>query len=206
MNKNPKKRVAILVSGAGTNMANIIRQIREGRLDCEIALMICDRSEAYALKRAAELGLETKVLERGNFKSKSEFDAAISQCLEKKRVDLILLAGFMRILGPEFVRQWRWKILNIHPSLLPKFPGAHAIRDAFEAKEKETGVTIHFVDEGIDSGPIILQKKISILPTDTLETLEARVHQMEYELYPQAIRLFLEGKLRIMGRRVEVMG
>ena len=110
----------------------------------------------------------------------------------------------MRILTPEFVRRWRWRILNIHPSLLPKYPGAHAIKDAFEAKEKETGVTIHFVDEDVDSGPIILQKRVPIRSNDSLESLEARVHAVEYELYPEAIQLFLSGKLKIEGSVVKI--
>lgn len=205
MGELPKKRIAIFVSGSGTNMENIARRMQAGELDCEIALIVCDHPEAFALKRAAKFGLETFVIERKNFKSKTEFDAAISAKLKEKKIDLILLAGFMRILGPEFVRAWRWRILNIHPALLPKYPGAHAIQEAFEAKEKETGVTIHFVDEGVDTGPIILQRKVPIEPNDTLEMLETRVHATEYELYPEAIRLFLAGRLTVRGKEVKIV-
>ena len=167
--------------------------------------VVSDNPSAYALKRAEPFGLETFVIERKNFKTKAEFDDAISRRLEEKGVEAIFLAGFMRILSPEFVRKWRWKILNIHPSLLPKYAGVHAIRDAFRAGEKETGVTIHFVDEGVDTGPIVLQKKVPILSTDTLEILESRVHAAEYELYPEAIQLFLAGRLEIHGKQVEVL-
>jgi len=191
-----RKRTAIFVSGAGTNMENIAKRVKAGELDLELALIVCDNPEAFALKRAAQFRLEPFVIDRKNFKDRAEFDAAISKKLREKKVELILLAGFMRILGPEFVREWKGRMINIHPSFLPKYPGVHAIRDAFEAKEKETGVTVHFVDEGVDSGPVIVQKKVPIKPDDTLETLEARVHALEYELYPEAIRLFLSGKAK----------
>ncbi len=200
-----RKRFAIFVSGSGTNMENVARRVQAGELDCEIGLIVSDNPGAFALKRAEKFGLETFVIERKTFGSKAEFEAAISKRLNEKKIDAILLAGYMRILGPEFVRQWEGRVLNIHPSLLPKFPGAHSIRDAFEAKEKQTGVTIHFVDEGVDSGPIILQRKVPISPSDTLETLEERVHATEYELYPEAIKLFVEGRLRLQGRKVEIM-
>ena len=200
-----KKRVAIFVSGSGTNMENVARRAQSGEINCEIALVVCDNPNAFALERTRRLGLENFVIERKNFKSKAEFDAKITEKLTEKKVDFILLAGFMRILGPEFVRAWRWRILNIHPSLLPKYAGAQAIKDAFEAKEQETGVTIHFVDEGVDSGPIILQKRVPIQFIDTFETLEARVHETEYQLYPEAIRLFLAGKLVVDGKRVRIV-
>ena len=190
-----KKRAAIFVSGSGTNMEQIALGSQRGELACEIALIVCDHPKAYALERAKRLGLETFVLEGKNFKSRMELEARIEERLNAKRIEAIFLAGFMRVLSPEFVRVWHGRILNIHPSLLPKYPGTRAIRDALEAKEKETGVTIHIVDEGVDTGPIILQRKVRIDPEDTLETLEARVHQTEYELYPAAIRLFLSGTL-----------
>ncbi|MBI4358505.1 MAG: phosphoribosylglycinamide formyltransferase [Candidatus Omnitrophica bacterium] len=200
-----KKRMAIFVSGTGTNMENIARRVQSGDLDCEIALVVCDNRAAYALERARRFGLKCIVIEREDFKNKAEFDRVITEKLREQRVDGILLAGFMRILGPDFVRSWRWKILNIHPSLLPKYPGVHAIREAFEAKEKDTGVTIHFVDEGVDTGPIILQRKVPIEHGDTLEALEARVHATEYELYPEAIKLFLAGKLVVEKEGVKIV-
>lgn len=203
--KCEKKRLAIFVSGSGTNMENLARRVQSGELDCEIALIVCDNPNAFALKRASQFQLEAFVIERKNFKSKTEFDTAIDKKLAEKKIHAIALAGFMRILGPEFVRKWKGRILNVHPSLLPKYPGARSIQDAFEAKEKETGVTIHFVDEGVDSGPIILQRTVPIKPTDTLATLEERVHAAEYELYPEAIQLFLSGKLIVEEKAVKIL-
>ena len=197
-----RKRLAIFVSGSGTNMENIAQKVRAGKLDCEIVLIVCDNPNAFALTRAARLGLETFVIDYKRFKSKAECESEITEKLKEKKVDGILLAGYMRILNPDFVKTWQWNILNIHPSLLPKYPGTHAIRDAFQAREKETGVTIHFVDEGVDTGPIILQRPVPIHPDDTLETLEARVHATEYELYPEAVRLFLSGKISVEGSKV----
>ena len=167
--------------------------------------MVCDQPGALALRRARQFGLETFVIESKNFKSRAEFDAKMNEKLKEKKIEAIFLAGFMRLLGREFVRAWRWQILNIHPSLLPKYPGVHAIRDAFEAKEKETGVTIHFVDEGVDTGPIILQRRVPIRRGDTFETLEARVHATEYELYPEVIKFFLSGKLVVEEREVKIV-
>lgn len=200
-----KKRVAIFVSGAGTNMENIAVHVKEGKLPCDVALVLCDNPSAPALKKAKKLGLETFVVERKNFSSKLEFEEKIHEKLLEKKVEAVFLAGYMRILSPEFVKKWTWRMINIHPSLLPKYPGAHAIQDAFEAKEKETGVTIHFVNEGVDSGPIILQRKVPIMPNDTLETLESRVHETEYQLYPEAIKLWLDGKVIVQKSKVEFL-
>ncbi|OGW79911.1 MAG: phosphoribosylglycinamide formyltransferase [Omnitrophica bacterium RIFCSPLOWO2_12_FULL_44_17] len=197
-----KKRCAVFVSGSGTNMENIAKRAVAGELDCEIALVVCDHPEACAIERAKQYGIETFVIEREKFASKTEFETAIHNRLIGKKVEVIFLAGYMRILGAEFVCRWQWKILNIHPSLLPQYPGAHSIQDAFQAREKETGVTVHFVDEGVDSGPVILQRRVPILPDDTLESLEKKVHQTEYELYPEAIRLFLAGRLKVIAKRV----
>ena len=191
------KRLAIFVSGSGTNMENLLKRIQAGKLACEAALVVCDNPEAPAIGKAKKIGIETALVERKNFPSKAAFEAEITRPLEAKKVDLIALAGFMRILSPEFVTRWRGRIVNIHPALLPAFPGGHAIRDAFEAKVKETGVTIHFVDEGVDTGPVILQRKVPVGPKDTLETLEAKIHAAEYELYPEAIRMVLEEKVKL---------
>ena|SRR3989338_4053186 len=199
------KRAAIFVSGSGTNMENIAKKAKGGELSCDIVTVVCDNPAAFALKRAEKLGLETFVIERKKFGFKAEFESHIIEHLRKNRIDFILLAGYMRILGGEFVKTWKGRILNIHPSLLPKYPGAQAIKDAFDAKEKETGVTIHFVNEEVDAGPIILQRRVPIEASDTLETLEARVHAAEYELYPEAIRLFCAGKLSIEKDKVKIL-
>ena len=173
-------------------------RFRSGRVpDAEARLVICDKPGAAAIEKAKKLGVETVLIEREKYKSKSEFEAAIKHELEDRDIDLIALAGFMRILSEDFVRHFAGKIINIHPSLLPAFPGAHGIRDAFEAKVKETGVTVHFVDEGVDTGPVILQKKMAVDPKDTLAAFEAKIHAVEYAIYPEALRLVVSGKIRV---------
>lgn len=190
------KRLALFVSGSGTNMENILRQIKEGKIQAEAALVVSDRPEAAALKRARPFGVECVVIERKKFASKEDFEAEICRHLERKKIDYLLLAGFMKILSPSFVKAYAGRILNLHPALLPNFPGAHAIRDAWEKKVPVTGATVHFVDEGVDTGPVILQHEVRLDPSDTLETLEKKIHTVEYELYPKAIRLVLEGKIK----------
>lgn len=178
-------------------MENLIKEVQANRIPgAEVVLVVSDNPTAGALEKARHYGVPTLVVARKDFASKRDFEDRILMHLEHACVDWILLAGFMRILSPEFVHRYEGRILNIHPALLPAFPGAHAIRDAFEAKVPETGVTVHFVDEGVDTGPVILQKKVPIDPTDTLETLEAKVHAVEYELYPEAVRSVLSGRVR----------
>lgn len=186
-------------------MENIARRVQAGELACEIGLIVSDQPGALALEKARRLNLRTWVVNRGDFASRAEFETRISDKLEEVKIDLIVLAGFMRILGPEFVKRWKWRILNIHPSLLPKHPGAHAIRDVFEARDPVTGVTVHFVDEGVDSGPVIRQAQVPVLPADTLAALEARVHAAEYRLYPEVIGLWLAGKIQIAGSKVRIV-
>lgn len=191
------KRIAIFVSGNGTNMENILQKVREGKIRAEAGLVISNNSQAYALKRAEKYNVECIVADRKRFDSTAAFEAEIRRHLDRKKIDYILLAGFMRILSADFVKAYRGRILNIHPALLPQFPGAQAIKDAWEAKVKKTGVTVHFVDEGIDTGPLILQREVAVKPDDTLENLEQKIHAVEYELYPEAINLVLEGKKRL---------
>ena len=190
------KRLAIFVSGNGTNMENLLRCVRDKEIPAEVSFIVSDNPAAYALKRAEQFKVECVAVEPKKFPSKEAFEAEVRRHLERKKIDYILLAGFMRILSPAFVRAYPKRILNLHPALLPKFPGAHAIREAWEAKEKVTGVTVHFVDEGVDTGPVILQREVKIDPNETLESLEAKVHAVEYELYPEAINLVLSGKKR----------
>lgn len=191
------KRLAIFVSGNGMNMENLLQKGREGKIGAEISLVVSDNPEAYALRRARKYDVECAVIERKRFDSKEAFEAEIRRHLERKKIDFVILAGFMRILSPSFVKAYRGRILNIHPALLPKFPGAHAIREAWEAKEKVTGVTVHFVDEGVDTGPVILQREVPIEKGETLESLEKKIHEAEYEIYPEAVNLVLEGKVRM---------
>ncbi len=191
------KRIAVFVSGNGTNMENLLQRIQEGRLKAEAALVVSDNERAYALRRAEKYNVECVVVERKRFDSKEAFEAEIRRHLDRKKVDFIVLAGFMRILSPSFVKAYAGRIINIHPALLPKFPGAQAIKDAWEAKAPVTGVTVHFVDEGVDTGPAILQREVKINPADTLEILEKKVHEAEYEIYPKALQLVLEGRVKL---------
>lgn len=192
------KKIAFLVSGNGTNAENLIKEIKAGRVpEAEARLVLSDNPGAGAIEKAAKFGVEAVVIDRKKYASKAEFETAVRHELEERDIDLIALAGFMRILSGDFVRHFAGKILNIHPALLPAFPGAHGIRDAFEAKVKETGVTVHFVDEGVDTGPLIIQEKVPVEAQDTLETLEAKVHAVEYRLYPEALRLVISGKVRL---------
>ncbi len=183
------KKLAIFVSGSGTNMENLILKIRELKLPYDPVVVICDKPGAKAIERAAKLGVKTELVERRLFTSKEEFEKAIIERLETYGVELIALAGFMRILSAEFVHRYQGRLINIHPSYLPSFTGGHAIRDAFEAKVQETGVTVHHVVAEVDAGPVIVQRKVPILAADTLETLEARIHAAEYQLYPEALRI-----------------
>jgi phosphoribosylglycinamide formyltransferase-1 len=187
------KKIAFFVSGNGTNAENLIRKIQVGELAAEASVVISDNPAAGALEKAKRLGVEAVVEDRRKFASRAEFEAAVICILEEKKIDYIVLAGFMRILSPEFVKRYHGRIINIHPAYLPAFPGAHAIRDAFEAGVRETGVTVHFVDAGVDTGPVILQRKVNIDRADTLESLEQRIHALEYELYPEALKKVLVG-------------
>lgn len=188
------KRVAFLVSGSGTNAANLIQKIRTGEIRAEAAIVISNKPDAKALERAKELGVPTRVIDHKDYETRKAFDKVLAECLDSQKIDCIVLAGFMRVLTEGFVKKFHGRLINIHPALLPKFPGAHAIKDAWDAKVKETGVTVHFVDTGVDTGPVILQKKVAVLPSDTIESLEARIHAVEYEIYPEALKLVLSGK------------
>ncbi len=194
--------IAVFVSGNGTNLEAIIDAISRGEIKAKIALVVSDNKDAYALVRAKKANVETFVLSPKDFKSREDYDRKIIKELEKRSVRLVVLAGFMRLLSPYFVRQYKNKIMNIHPALLPSFKGTHGIKDAFEYGMEMTGVTVHFVDGELDHGPIILQEAVSIDGDDTLETLEEKIHKVEHRLYPRAIRLFVEGKLKIEGRKV----
>ncbi len=186
------KKIVFLVSGGGTNMENLIKRMRLGEIPAEPVLVICNRPEAGALDRAALLRVPACVIDHEQFSSRHDFDKELASVIDSSGADLICLAGFMRLLTTEFVSRYPKKLINIHPSYLPAFPGAHAIRDAYIAKAKETGVTIHYVDTGVDTGPIILQKKVPIYLGETLEAVEARVHETEYEIYPEALKLVLK--------------
>ncbi|UCD55045.1 MAG: phosphoribosylglycinamide formyltransferase [Candidatus Omnitrophota bacterium] len=194
--------IAVFVSGNGTNLQAIIDAISRGEIKAKIALVVSDNKDAYALARAKKANIETFILSAKGFKNREDYDKEIIKELEKRSIRLVVLAGFMRLLSPYFVRRYKNKIMNIHPALLPSFKGTHGIKDAFEYGAAMSGVTVHFVDEELDHGPIILQEAVSINESDTLETLEEKIHKVEHRLYPKAVRLFVEGKLKIKGRKV----
>ncbi|NLZ70024.1 MAG: phosphoribosylglycinamide formyltransferase [Clostridiaceae bacterium] len=188
-------RLAIFASGSGTNFVNLVAATRDGRLfGCEVVVLFSDQPTARCLERAAELGIPAFTLERAGYPNRRTFETAIISRLSSYAPDLIALAGYMRILGSTLLTAYPGRIVNIHPALLPAFPGAHAIQDAYLARVPETGVTVHFVDAGIDSGPIILQQSLAVDPDWTLEELTANVHAVEYQLYPAALSKVINGE------------
>ncbi|HEX2522837.1 MAG TPA: phosphoribosylglycinamide formyltransferase [Terriglobia bacterium] len=195
------KRIGILLSGRGSNFEAIVRQIDEGNLRAEVAVVVSNVEAAPGLHRARERGLDVLSLNSKGL-SREAFDRQVIRVLEEKRVDLVCLAGFMRLLSPSFIQAFRNRILNIHPSLLPAFPGVDAQRQALEYGVKVSGCTVHFVDEGLDSGPIILQAVVPVLDGDTEESLSARILEQEHQIYSKAIQHVLDGQIRIDGRRV----
>ncbi len=198
-------RLGVLISGSGTNLENIARKIEEGEIPAEIAVVISDREDAYGLVRARNHGLQAVFVDPQSFPDRVAYDRELLRILGENRVDLVVLAGYMRLVSPEFVEAYRNRILNIHPALLPSFPGTSGVADALAYGVKVTGVTVHFVDEGLDTGPIILQEAVPVLPDDDVESLHQRIHEVEYRLYPEAIRLFCQGRLRVEGRRVVIL-
>ena len=198
-------KIAVLVSGSGTNLQAIIDQLhRDAASGIEISVVISDRRKAYALTRAQEAGISTDVVRLKDFPDRNQFDAEISRLIEVHGAELIVLAGFMKLFQPEFVQKYRHRIINIHPALLPAFPGAHPVSDALAYGVKVSGVSVFFVDEGVDSGPIIAQVPVLVLESDDEASLHARIHAEEHRLYPQVIRWYAAGKLEIVGRKVIV--
>ena len=188
-----RRRIAILLSGRGSNFEAIAEAVVDGRIpEAEIVAVISDQPGAPGLARARDRKLPSFPVQRRPGSSRKEHEAAVARILDEARPDLICLAGYMRVLSPEFVGRYRGRILNIHPSLLPKFPGLRPQRHALEARESVSGCTVHFVDEGTDTGPILLQKSVPILPGDTEESLSARILEQEHAAYPEAITKFFE--------------
>ncbi|MBL7084926.1 MAG: phosphoribosylglycinamide formyltransferase [Candidatus Omnitrophica bacterium] len=188
--------IAVFCSGNGSNFQAIADSVKCGVIKAKIALMVCDNPGAFALERAKKEGIKSLLIERKNFKSKDEFEGEIIKNLEKENIELVCLAGFIRLVGPKLLQRYAHKILNIHPALLPSFKGVHGIKDALDYGVKISGVTVHFVDDKMDHGPIVMQEALKIKEDDTEETLTFRVHEIEHRLYPQAIKLFVEGKLK----------
>ena len=195
-------KLGVLCSGRGSDLQSIIDAIADNKLKAEIAIVLTDKPNVMALERAQKAGIKNICIDRKKFESKSEFETALLNELKAAEVDLVVLAGFMRILSPSFVHEYKERIMNIHPSLLPSFPGAHAHRDVLAYGVKVSGCTVHFVDEGTDSGPIIMQAAVEVKDDDTEETLAARVLEQEHIIYPRVIQLYVEGKLKTIGRKV----
>jgi phosphoribosylglycinamide formyltransferase-1 len=195
------KKLGILLSGRGSNFEAIARNVQTGKIPAEIAVVISNKQEALGLARATEMGLETRFIPSKG-KEREAFDREVVAVLRGFQVDLVCLAGFMRILSPYFVRKFPNRILNIHPALLPSFPGEDAQRQALEHGVKFTGCTVHLVNEGMDTGPIVCQAVVPVLDDDTVETLAARILAEEHRIYSEAICLLLEDKVRFQGRRV----
>ena len=196
--------IGVLVSGRGSNLAAILEACARPGFPAHVAVVISDRERALALERARAAGVEALWINPKDFADREAFDAVLVRELTARGVGLVCNAGFMRILSPVYVRAFAGRALNIHPSLLPSFPGLHAQRQALDHGAKVAGATVHFVDEGMDSGPIVLQAAVPVEPGDTEATLAARILVQEHRIYPEAIRLFAEGRLRIDGRRVIV--
>jgi phosphoribosylglycinamide formyltransferase-1 len=197
-----KKNIAIFASGNGTNFEAIAKAVKKNKIKANLSFLLCDRPDAFVLKRAKKLKVRIVLVDRNDFLCREDFERAIYYCLEEAGIDLVILAGFMRLLSAKFVKKYKNRIMNIHPSLLPAFKGAHAIKDAYESGSKITGVSVHFVDEQVDHGPIILQRSLKLEKKDTLVTLEDKIHRLEHEFYPEAVNLFLDRKLRVRGGKV----
>ena len=199
-----KQKLGVLCSGRGTDLQSIMDAIGRGEVQAEIVVVLADKPDAFALERAEKAGIRAVCINRREYDGREPFEQALIDELEKAGVTLVVLAGFMQILTPLFVRRFAGRIMNIHPALLPSFPGAHAHRDVLAYGVKVSGCTVHFVDEGTDSGPIILQAAVPVLDDDTEETLGARVLEQEHIIYPKAIQLYCEGKLTVEGRHVRI--
>jgi phosphoribosylglycinamide formyltransferase-1 len=196
------KNIAVFVSGYGTNLQAMINRIAKGTLRVNLKLVLSDKSSAFALRRAKKAGIPAFFVDPKKFTHKNDYEHHLISLLEDEKIDFIVLAGFMRILGPVFLKKYKNRILNIHPALLPAFKGAHAIHDAYEYGAKVTGVTVHFVDEKIDNGPIIMQEVVSVGDHETMSQLEKRIHKVEHGIYSEAIQKVCDNRFSIRGRRV----
>jgi phosphoribosylglycinamide formyltransferase-1 len=194
--------VAVLASGEGTNLQALLDDAAVGP---SVVLALSDRGDAGALERARDRSVEAVHVDPAAFPDREAFDRAVLETLREREIDIVALAGFMRIVGPELVGAFRGRMLNVHPALLPAFPGAHAVADALEWGVKVTGVTVHVVDEEVDHGPVVFQEAVEVLPDDDWDALESRVHEVEHRLLPAAVKALAEGRLQVEGRVVRVL-
>ncbi|MBP6059298.1 MAG: phosphoribosylglycinamide formyltransferase [Candidatus Saccharicenans sp.] len=205
--RSPQKRgrVAVLLSGRGSNFRAIHDAMAEGKINAGVVAVVSNRAEAPGLQTARERGLEALYLDPKAYASKEAYDEAIVEELQKRAVDLVCLAGYMKIVTPFFCQAFRNQIMNIHPALLPSFPGLHAQKQAVDYGVRYSGATVHFVSEEVDGGPIILQQVVPVYQDDTEETLADRILVWEHKIYPEAVRLYFEGKLEVRGRKVYIL-
>ena len=197
--------IAVLVSGRGSNLQDLIDSIGSGYLKARISVVVSDVGDAYALLRAKKHGIDAVFVDPENFESKELYEKEILKCLKTHDAELVLLAGYMRILGKTLLHAYKNRIVNIHPALLPAFTGLHAQKQAFDHGVKVSGCTVHFVYETLDGGPIILQRCVEVKENDTPETLADRILEQEHKIYPEAVKLFVENRLRIEGRKVKIL-
>ncbi len=193
-------RIVVLASGGGTNLQAILDQLHKGEEGIEVVGVGSDKSDAMALERAQKAGVETAVFTTGEYEDRGARDAALGDWIEERDADLVVLAGYMQLLSPEFVARFRNRVINVHPALLPAFPGIDAVQQAIDHGSKITGVTVHFVDEGVDSGPIIMQRPVPIAPSRDWDETEKAIHATEHALLPETIRMIAAGRLRIDER------
>jgi phosphoribosylglycinamide formyltransferase-1 len=197
--------IAVLISGRGSNLQSIIDNVESGYIpNANVSVVISDKRDAYGLERAMNHGINALFIDPAAYESKKHFENALLESLARSSTDVLLLAGFMRILGSDVINAYSNRIMNIHPALLPSFKGLHAQKQALDYGVKITGCTVHFVDEGMDSGPIILQKSVPVLDSDTEGSLSERILAQEHIIFPEAVKLFAEGRLDVKGRRVHI--
>ncbi len=194
-------RLAVLASGYGSNLQAIINAVQGGEIDGRVVVVISDLQNAFALQRARDAGIEALFVDPSSFPGRDAYNREIVYQLQNRQVDLVILAGYMRLLSKYFVKEFKDQILNIHPSLLPAFPGLDGVKQALDYGVKVSGCTVHFVDEGLDTGAIILQEAVHVSDTDTEDSLHQRIHEVEHRLYPRAVQLYIKGKFKSDGRR-----
>ena len=200
-----KKKIAVLISGGGSNLQSIIDSMESGYIQTKISVVVSNKEEAYGLTRARNHGIPTEIIRHGDYQSREAFEARLIEILDGYGSELVILAGFMRVLTPFFVNHYHHRIINIHPALLPSFPGTHGQKQALDYGVRFSGCTTHFVDEGTDTGPIIIQAVVPVLPEDTEESLGSRILKEEHRIFPESIKLWSEGRLQIEGRRVRIL-
>ncbi|MGX5913756.1 phosphoribosylglycinamide formyltransferase [Aliidiomarina sp. Khilg15.8] len=206
MSSGANKRIVVLISGSGTNMVNLAEHCQSGAIPGDVVAVISNQPDAAGLRKAAAMGIATDSLSHTEFASRDAYDAELKALIQSHQPDLVVLAGFMRILTADFVTDFEGRLLNIHPSLLPKYKGIRTHQRALENGDEEHGVSVHFVTEELDGGPVILQAKVPVFEGDTVDDLQARVHEQEYRIYPLVVRWFCEDRLRLSADGVELDG